>query len=185
MIPRMTRTARKTRSPIPYLTLRTDTGWEGAVILTEWADLRIQPGFGLGNAARGSACLHVSAPEGEKEPSREQARTYEWLLEHQAPLRDAVLKALLPYYKSERTEVTFGDPEQEARLLPPIRRVAEFQSKGLLQLIGVHLHREPRGGLCPIGIELACTWDNEHNAGVLTHREKILEVGQADTAFGY
>jgi hypothetical protein len=69
--------------------------------------------------------------------------------------------------------------------MPPVRKVAELQSKQLIQLIGVHLHREPRDGLCPIGFELACTWDNEHNVGVLTHREKVLDIGHSDIAIGY
>jgi hypothetical protein len=169
--------------PIPYLTHRDDTAWEGAVILTEWADLRIQPGFGLGQTARGSARLFVKAPKKQAAPSDEQIQTYRWLLGNQAQVRDAVLKALLPYYKDERAGISLGDPDLEARLMPPVRKVAELQSKELLQLTGVYLHGEARDGLCLVGFELACTWDNEHNVGVLTHRDEVLEVGQSDIAF--
>ena len=34
-----------------------------------------------------------------------------------------------------------------------------------------------------IGFELGCVWDEEHGLGVMTHRDRVVDVGGADTAF--
>jgi len=34
-----------------------------------------------------------------------------------------------------------------------------------------------------IGFELGCTWDEEHGAGVMTYKERVVEIGQAGTSF--
>jgi|GEM_PF-7134692 len=33
-----------------------------------------------------------------------------------------------------------------------------------------------------VGYELRCAWDTEHGVGVMTHEDRVVEVGQADTA---
>ncbi len=30
---------------------------------------------------------------------------------------------------------------------------------------------------------MGCTWDEEHGVGVLTHKGRVVKLGQADTAF--
>jgi hypothetical protein len=38
------------------------------------------------------------------------------------------------------------------------------------------------GGAC-IGFEFACTRDDEHGAGVMTHRRQMIAAGPADHSF--
>lgn len=34
-----------------------------------------------------------------------------------------------------------------------------------------------------IGFLFSCSWDSEHGLGVMTHKNRIVEIGGADTAF--
>lgn len=38
-------------------------------------------------------------------------------------------------------------------------------------------------GIAYIGFHFICLWDEEHDFGVMTHKERIVKVGGADTAF--
>jgi hypothetical protein len=45
------------------------------------------------------------------------------------------------------------------------------------------MHGVAKAGHAYVGLELGCTWDEEHGAGVLLHKGRVVEVGQADTSF--
>src|ERR1700733_3035369 len=65
--------------------------------------------------------------------------------------------------------------------MPDVSRTEEFR-----QLIGLHnVHFVPllKEGLPYVGYEFGCTWDGEHGLGVLMHGSRVVEVGDADTAF--
>ena len=56
----------------------------------------------------------------------------------------------------------------------------------ICSLIGVgivHVLAEAKAGHAYVGFEMGCTWDEEHGLGVLTHIGRVVELGQADTAF--
>ena len=45
------------------------------------------------------------------------------------------------------------------------------------------MHPIAKDGFAYIGLELGCTWDEEHGAGVLLHCGRIVDIGQADMSF--
>ena len=57
---------------------------------------------------------------------------------------------------------------------------------GLRPLVGlgsVHVLSLAQDGVACIGFEFGCVWDGEHGAGVMTHRGRVIAVGQADCSF--
>ena len=36
-----------------------------------------------------------------------------------------------------------------------------------------------------IGFQFSCSWDMEHGLGVMTRKGKVINIGEADVAFGY
>jgi hypothetical protein len=50
----------------------------------------------------------------------------------------------------------------------------------LIGLSNVHILSVARDG---IGLQFGCTWDEEHGLGVMTHRDRVVQVGGADTSF--
>ncbi len=65
--------------------------------------------------------------------------------------------------------------------LPNISEIGQF--KDLISLTYLHVMSAERGGYAYIGFELGCVWDEEHGAGVLMHKERVIDIGQADTSF--
>lgn len=47
---------------------------------------------------------------------------------------------------------------------------------------GVVVHAVVRDGAAYVGYEFACAWDEEHGLGAMTHRDRVVAVGQADVA---
>jgi hypothetical protein len=75
--------------------------------------------------------------------------------------------------------------KQRALVLDALAKEFADERKKLLEqveLTSVHIHWIERDGLAYVGYELSCEWDNEHGAGVLMHADRVVEVGQADTA---
>ena len=38
-------------------------------------------------------------------------------------------------------------------------------------------------GIAYYGVQFICTWDQEHNLGVMLHKNRIVEIGTEDMAF--
>ena len=53
----------------------------------------------------------------------------------------------------------------------------------LVGLSSVHVLNVVRAGVACIGFEFGCVWDEEHGAGVMTHRGRVIATGQADCSF--
>ena len=103
----------------------------------------------------------------------EQVNAIQYLVEHAEQVRDALLKGLqneLPKLKESYDE-----------LVPDIDTLEEF--KNYIGLAIVHVMPSDKDGFAYIGFELGCEWDIEHGAGVMMHKDRVIAIGQADTAF--
>jgi hypothetical protein len=63
------------------------------------------------------------------------------------------------------------------------KKVDSGALKNLVSLTAVHIQWAHRDGVAYVGYELACVWDAEHGLGALTHLDRVVAVGRADTAF--
>ena len=171
--------------PFPLLNWEEGYAWEGTAVLDAWAGFQSRqgPDASLDSVASsdGSVTLTVKTPDNEQSiPSAEQATAYHLLVEQQEAVRDAVLRAILEAYPGWQ-ELYGYDAEEAEQLMPTVEHFEQF--KPLIGLSSVHLLSETRNSVAYIGLEFGCTWDDEHGLGVMTHAGRIVEVGQADTAF--
>jgi hypothetical protein len=160
--------------------------WGHRIVLPAWTGFQArQGGYGSVSSPKpstGAARLRVQSPgkkAGPKPPSAEQAAAYRYLLGHEEAVRDAVLRANFAAYPGWKADIDFGD-EADASM-PDIDRPEQL--KHLVGLFAVHLLKVAKGGAAYVGFEFGCTWDEEHGLGALTHRRRVVEVGQADVAF--
>lgn len=65
--------------------------------------------------------------------------------------------------------------------MPDVENITQFKS--LIGLSAVHLLHISKEGTAYVGYEFGCTWDDEHGLGVMTHKDRIIEIGGADTSF--
>ncbi len=62
------------------------------------------------------------------------------------------------------------------------KKVDRKALQSLVSLTSAHIHWAHKDGVAYVGYELSCAWDNEHGVGVMTHQDRVVEVGSADTA---
>jgi len=131
-----------------------------------------------------------------KRPSVEQEAAVEYLRANDRAIANAVTARVLKEYPRLRREHNAtidddGDDEVTAfersigigggRRLPAIR--ARGGLRDVMSLGCVHVLGAARSGIAYVGFQFACDWDEEHGAGILVHRKRVVAFGHADVAF--
>ncbi len=162
-----------------------DHFWTAPARFPEWAGFqtRLGPYGGISSDAPSDGTLTVTfAPEGRDEPPLTQAELtlVQWLLDHHVEQSAAVLDGIWKEYPGLREP--YGYSEAELRLyMPELSSPEGFRT--LIGLYSVNVHQLAKDGVPYIGYEFGCTWDDEHGLGVLMHGSRVVEVGDAHTAF--
>jgi hypothetical protein len=163
-----------------------DYFWTGEVVLPSWAGFQSRRGpYGaLSSRAEsdGSARLTVRPKDEDTRtpPSPEQNQAFRFLLDNEKVVADSVLRAIFAEYPALRDSYGYDDYEA-AELMPEIERAEQLRP--LVGLSNVHVLNVAKHGIAYIGFEFGCKWDEEHGLGVTTHRDRVVEVGNADTSF--
>lgn len=105
---------------------------------------------------------------------------YNYLMEHQVRIQENILHALLAGYGNLKELYGFTD-EEAATLLPAINDVNDL--KKLIGLSGVYLLNVSKDNVGYVGYEFGCTWDDERGLGIMTHMDRVIEIGDGSTAF--
>ncbi|MDB6122901.1 MAG: hypothetical protein JWQ71_1894 [Pedosphaera sp.] len=204
------------RPPFPKL-IRNDFGgriygggisdlfdWNGIVRLESWKGFasyeELSPDGGRGFQAKPKEDFKLSVnpfSPSALQPTEEQARAFQHLIDHEADLLEAVLAGVFKVYPQWR-ESYYGEqlssdggktwqkgwdlpeifpPEN----MPPISSPDELQR--LIHPSTVHIMANPQDGFTRVGFGCYCKWDEEHGLGVLTHKGKVIDVGSGETAF--
>jgi len=114
-------------------------------------------------------------------PAPQFVAAYWHLKENGQAILETVLASLLAYYGPLRERWMKNNPELTDEELPVIESVEQMKKNVGLGI--VHLLPIARDGLAYIGLELGCTWDEEHGAGVILHGSRVVAVGAGDQAF--
>jgi hypothetical protein len=101
-------------------------------------------------------------------PNARQGDAFQYLLDHDKPLADLILTAVMrerPW--SARTAYDFAEASQlRGRMWPTF----------------VVVHDVYREWPAYVGLVFHCGWEPNHDLGVLLHRDRIVEFGDAETA---
>jgi hypothetical protein len=115
----------------------------------------------------------VSANEGHP-PNQSQLETYRYLFDHDKPIADVIVSAVLdksPWLDNEEDEV-----DGDCRIDEPAQLCEH------LRLYDVYVHDVVREGIAYVGFSFGCDWETEHGLGVMMHRDRIVHWGGAMTA---
>lgn len=163
--------------------------WEGEITLPSWAGFQSRHG-GYGSVSTedpsiGTATLTVESPDGEdgRPPSSEQWAAVRHLLENELAVAQAVMQAIFDNYPAARTKFLKGYGLTSSADVPKISRLSELRP--LMGLNSVHVLRVTHEGVAYVGFEFGCTWEEEHGAGVMTHKGRVISVGRAAESFDY
>jgi hypothetical protein len=154
--------------------------WVGDVVLPSWAGFQARRGaygaISSRKASDGTARLSIAPLDStaRSHPMLEQVAAYQHLLENEAAVADAVVRALLEYCPGEAYD---GDDEELMNVSDPA------DLRPLIGLSSVHVLNVFHNGMACVGFEFGCVWDEEHGAGVMTHNGRVISTGQADCSF--
>jgi hypothetical protein len=158
-------------APFPRLKLDDDQ-WVGRDTLPSWAAFKGRP----------SVSVEVQRPDDgdPRPPTPEQVAAYRHLKSNERATAEAVLRAVVRHYNALRRKGYFDDDDVK---LPDVKKPADLRRH--IGPSGVHVLDHAKSGYAYVGLDLHCTWDDEHGLGVLLHRSRVVEVGQADTSFDH
>ena len=168
----------------PFPPLRWDGDfWTGEVVLPSWAGFQNRSGayasVGDSEPSDGTASLSVASPDFDVEtpPIPEQAEGFRYLMANEAAVALAVARALVAYYPEAKAACSPDESEELPEVSDP------DGLRPLIGLSGIHILGVSHDGSAYVGFEFGCAWDDEHGAGVMTHRGRVISAGQADEAF--
>ncbi|MGC4103794.1 DUF6985 domain-containing protein [Ferruginibacter sp.] len=105
--------------------------------------------------------------------TQQQANAIKYVIENDEKVRDAILAALLSEMPS------FVDSYEDG--MPIINSIEDFKNNIGLSII--HIMPADKEDHAYVGFEFGCEWDVEHGMGIMTHKDRIISIGQADVAF--
>lgn len=118
---------------------------------------------------------YVSSPE-FLSLTDEHVNAYGFTVADQHQVKENILNALMPYYRQVQED--YGLDEDGSS---PVTAIEQF--KDLVGLSRIHLLDVSKDGYAYVGYEFGCTWDEEHGLGVMTHKDRVIEIDSADIAF--
>jgi hypothetical protein len=149
------------------------------MVLSSWRGFQSRLGAYAASSSTkesdGTARLSVPPPAGvaERPPSAEQANAFQYLLDHEQAIRDALVPAIFEEYPVIR-ERLLGQGLVDESDMPALERPEQLKSH--IGLSTVHVLPVVKNDTAYVGFEFGCTWDDEHGLGVMTHRGRIVEL---------
>jgi hypothetical protein len=143
-----------------------------------WLTLPVWAGFFSGPGSKASNGVVGVSVGGDatdaEEIGPEQRAAYRRIVgrAHARAAQRMVLDAIVASFPKLTKGATIELPEKVDR--------AALES--LLKLTAIHIHWAHRNKVAYVGYELRGAWDTEHGVGVMTHEDRVVAVGQADTA---
>lgn len=114
------------------------------------------------------------------EPTLEQQNGLDYLRENQKAVLENILNELLRQYPGLQENYSYSE-EDKIDFMPDVKDIQGFAD--LLSPTCFYVTSIVKEGYPYIGFGFSCSWDSEHGLGVMTHKDRIIEIGGTDTAF--
>jgi hypothetical protein len=168
----------------PFGRLTCDSfSWYGTLTLPAWSPFRFRPDYRGGTVPgveAGKFMLSVTYPNSREKPdlgdvpSRAQVRAFEYTIEHQGPMQDAMIGFLLAAYP-EWFDVYHDAGVPETSKMPSVLDLSTCHS-----LVGpgsITLHAIGDEGLAYVGYDFQCSWEEEYGFKFITLGSQIVDAG--------
>ncbi len=161
--------------------------WEGGISKPAiWADFKNTKSKFKSDS--GKILLTIHAMEDEEldddefedmDPFPEQINALEYLLDNVDTIQKNLLQALQEKYRELQLLYNY-DQETAKDIMPDIDSVEGF--KQIIELQSINIHYVINKDYAYVGYTFDCSWDNEHDLGFMTYKDRVIKVGGADTA---
>lgn len=150
--------------------------WKGQDVLPTWAD-------SFRSRRRGKVEVEVRVPTEWTAPRPAQAAAYRYLKQNEAKVTDAILRFLFGKYpalrKHYRAEVDEGS-RRGSFWMPKVSTPGEI--KRLVTPSVLMVLADAKAGVAYIGVVLTGSFVDEHGLGIVLHKDRVVDFGDADTA---
>lgn len=151
--------------------IRNGIFWEGDIELKEWnkfyeKTLNVKLNVG-------GDCIVDEVTAVHKEG-------YNYLISNQAGLLQTVIHVIFEKYSKWQQEYDYEEDERE-RLMPDISSALEL--KRLIIPSKIFIMDVEKRGFPFLGFQFECNWDEEHGVGVMVYKNRVVRIGNSDTAF--
>ena len=163
--------------------------WESGLWITEqylpsWCGTQSRRGpYGgkdKSESSDGISRLMFCADNEETPPADYQLSAYNYLIENEKEIYTSIIEALLIKYPSIY-EMYNDFVKENGGFIPKTMNATSI--KNHIGLSNIYFIEEELDSIGYIGFELGCTWEIEHGLGIMTHKQKILEIDDAETAW--
>jgi hypothetical protein len=176
-----------TMNEIPNIKL-TNGCLEGTVSLPIWKDFQSRQGaYGSPDTDENSNGVFRISIGGDSIVdttviTTEHLHAYNYLTTHSEQVCKAILARLFEDYKDLQADYRLDyDNDDLKETMPDVDTIEQF--KNLIGLSQIHIINVSKDGLAYVGYEFGCTWDDGHGLGFMTHKDRIIDFGGADSSF--
>ncbi|WP_196887400.1 DUF6985 domain-containing protein [Aureivirga sp. CE67] len=113
-------------------------------------------------------------------PEMYHQNAFDYLIENQEEIKEVLLNALLEEYPDIQSLYGYEGEDKE-KWSPDVTDVEEF--KKLIGVKRLHFMHVEKDNYAYVGFEFGCEWDDEHGLGIMMHKNRVIKVGGADSAF--
>lgn len=147
---------------------------EGVLQLQAWAGFQKKQDNYAGKIPEGTVKVYIRGKEMNQSRvlTEAQANTIRFLAENDEKIRDVLLNGILKDFP--RLKENYG------HFIPDIENATGF--KDHIRLETLYVSPSDKDGFSYTGFGFTCSWDEEHGAGVMMHKDRVVKVGAADTA---
>jgi hypothetical protein len=180
-----------TAPPLPPLTWDTYF-WRGDDTFPAWAGFQERLGpYSSSSSDRpstGRVKLSITPANGDDNnpspPTPAQVAAYTFLKANDRAVAAAALDAIFEKYPEWRDQYGYdGEDFDEGEENPMPELTSPDDLRKLIGLGIVHILSIAKDGHAYFGLELGCTWDEEHGAGLLMHKTRVINAGDAADSF--
>lgn len=125
-------------------------------------------------------CEVLFDDEEEEELTKEHENGIEYLENNQIKILESILTALMKVYPEWQKRYNYNE-EDKPDFMPDIVEIKNFAN--LISPTTIYITSVFKDNIPYIGYLFSCSWDREHGLGIMTHKDRVIEIEGADTAF--
>ena len=160
--------------------------WVTSAKLSSWSGFQVRKGpYGaISDDGMSDGLVHIVLIDDDRDEgpvTKQELIAIKWVIENEKNIHDSFMNNLLEDYNDIREEVLgWADEDEADKLLPQLDSINEL--KKLCGVVNINIYPHNKFNKPFVGVELGCTWEDEHGAGVVLYGDRVLKRGAADAA---
>lgn len=145
--------------------------WRGKIQLNSWSDFFNDVKY---------IDLNIGGDSKVERLEESHKLAYEYIVSNQENLLNLILNTLMQKYPDMQEEYGYEEDELE-EVMPSVSNIRDF--KNILNPKRIYILNVENGGIAYVGVHFMCSWDEEHDFGVMMHKGRVVKMGSSDSAF--